>query len=168
MIFETERLLIRKLIFIDLKPFHCLESNPLVLQYATGEVKTILECEKELIMLINKYEKPGNDFFIYAVERKSDGCFIGTLGLIKDVENKEDDEIGYRFIQQYWGKGYASELCEGLIGYCKRVGMKKIIAYVIDKNIASSKILKRFNFKVIKHLISDDIGLPETKYELIL
>ncbi|WCC45378.1 hypothetical protein PJW08_04435 [Tenacibaculum finnmarkense] len=55
-----------------------------------------------------------------------------------------------------------------MIGYCKRVGMKKIIAYVIDKNIASDKILKRFNFKVIKHLISDDIGLPETKYELIL
>ena len=165
MIFETERLRIRKLLFLDLKPFFKLESNPVVLQYATGEIKTIVTCEIELKDLMNRYDKPKNDFWIYAIERKTDKKFIGTVALVKD---NVDDEIGYRFIQEYWGKGYATEICEGLISYCKFVGMKKIVGYVVDENIASAKILKRFNFTKVKKFISEDIGLPETKYELIL
>ena len=43
MIFETERLIIRKLNLEDLDAFHKLESNANVLKYATGEVKTILK-----------------------------------------------------------------------------------------------------------------------------
>lgn len=165
MIFETERLLIRKLILTDLKSFYKLESNPLVLQYATGEVKTINECESELKELIDKYEKPTNDFWIYTIERKYDGNFIGTVALVKE---NEEDEIGYRFIQEYWGKGYATEICEGLITYCKSIGMKKIIGNVVDDNIASAKILRRFKFIEVNKFISEDLGLPETKYKLIL
>ena len=48
MIFETERLLIRKLVLEDLNPFHELDSNPLVLKYATGEVKSFTENETAL------------------------------------------------------------------------------------------------------------------------
>ncbi len=165
MIFETERLIVRKLILDDLEAFHKLESNPLVLKYATGEVKNFDANEKELKELIFKYEIPKNDFWIYAIERKSNKSFIGTLALVKDGV---DDEIGYRFLEKYWGNGYATEICEGLISYCKEIGIPKLIGYVINKNRASEKILKRFNFKSVKHLISEDIQLPETKYELIL
>ena len=165
MIFETERLIVRKLILDDLEAFHKLESNPLVLKYATGEVKNFDANEKELKELIFKYEIPKNDFWIYAIERKSNKSFIGTLALVKDGV---DDEIGYRFLEKYWGNGYATEICEGLISYCKEIGIPKLIGYVINKNSASEKILKRFNFKSVKHLISEDIQLPETKYELIL
>ncbi|WP_435263577.1 GNAT family N-acetyltransferase [Tenacibaculum sp. nBUS_03] len=165
MIFETERLLVRKLVLTDLNPFYELESNPLVLQYATGEVKTLPECEKELKELIVKYDESNNDFWIYAIESKIDNEFIGTLALVKDGE---DDEIGYRFLEKYWGKGYASEICASLITYCRKLGMKKIVGFVVDDNIASAKIIERHNFKIVKKFISDDIGLPETKYELYL
>ncbi|CAM1344088.1 GNAT family N-acetyltransferase [Tenacibaculum amylolyticum] len=166
MIFETERLTIRELQLKDLEPFFELESNPLVLQYATGEVKTLIECNTELKELIDKYTDPGNDFWIYAIERKSDKEFVGTVALIKDED--KNDEIGYRFIQRFWGNGYATETCEGLIAYCKSIGMKKIIGYVVNENVASAKILIRFNFQKVKEFVSEDIGLPETKYELIL
>lgn len=165
MIFETKNLLVRKLKLTDVNDFFNLESNPKVLQYATGNVKTMAACKVELKELIEKYDKPKNDFWIYAIERKLDKNFIGTVALVKDTI---DDEIGYRFIESYWGNGYATEVCEGLISYCKLVGMKKIVGYVVDKNIASAKILKRFNFTEIKKFISEDIGLPETKYELNL
>lgn len=42
------------------------------------------------------------------------------------------------------------------------------MGYVVDENIASAKILEKLNFKVVKKFISDDIHLPETKYELEL
>jgi len=165
MIFETERLLIRKLSLDDLYPFHELESNPLVLKYATGEVKTLRENKKELKELISKYDNIANDFWIYAVEKKLNHKFIGTVALVKD---EKDDEIGYRFLEKYWRLGFASEVCEGLINYCKYLGIPKLVANVVDENFASSKILDRFNFKVVKHFISEDVRLPETKYELFL
>ena len=166
MIFETERLLVRKLKLSDIEGFFELESNPKVLQYATGEVKTKEECQKELEELIEKYGKENNDFWIYTIERKLDLTFIGTLALVKDDD--KNDEIGYRFIEKFWGNGYATEICEGLILYCKSIGMIKLIGCVVDENVASAKILERFGFKEIKKFISDDIGLPETKYELVL
>ena len=123
MIFETERLLIRKLVLDDLYAFHELESNPLVLKYATGEPKVFNDNRKELIGLISKYKQPENDFWIYAIERKSDKSFIGTVALVKD---DLDDEIGYRFLEEFWKLGYGSEVCVGLISYSKQIGLKKI------------------------------------------
>ena len=115
--------------------------------------------------MIAKYAKHLNDFWIYAVERKSDNKFIGTLALVKD---NIDDEIGYRFLEKYWNNGYGFELCKGAIMYCKQKGYKKIVAYCVDENMASAKILVKLNFTVVNHFISDDIKLPETKYELLL
>ena len=165
MIFETERLLIRKLVLEDLKPFHKMESNPKVLKYATGKLKTFEQNKEELKELIAKYNRPKNDFWIYTIERKKDAEFIGTVALVKDGV---DDEIGYRFLEKYWKKGYATEICKGLIIYCKQIKIPILIGYVVDENIASAKILERFNFKPVKHFISEDIGLPETKYEIFL
>ncbi|QTE23476.1 GNAT family N-acetyltransferase [Polaribacter cellanae] len=165
MIFETERLLIRKLNVKDLQGFHTLESNPNVLKYATGNVKNFQENKKELQDLIRRYNLAHNDFWIYAIILKEHTTFIGTVALVKDGA---DNEIGYRFLEEYWGNGFATELCKGLISYCKQLGMPKIVGYVVDENTASAKILKRFSFKVVKHFISEDIQLPETKYELIL
>ncbi len=165
MIFETERLNVRRLILQDLDGFHEMQSNPKVMQYADGEVKSYEEHKKELNELIKKYNKKGNDFWIYAVERKEDKEFVGTVALVKD---DGDDEIGYRFLEKHWGNGYATEICDGLIKYCRSIGMKKLVGYVVDKNIASAIILKKYNFKIVKQFVSDDIGLPETKYELNL
>ncbi|CAM1372633.1 GNAT family N-acetyltransferase [Tenacibaculum xiamenense] len=165
MIFETERLNVRELILQDLDGFHEMQSNPKVMQYADGEVKSYEEHKIELKQLISKYKEKGNDFWIYAIERKEDKTFVGTVALVKD---RADDEIGYRFLEKYWGNGYATEICKGLINYCKSIGMKKLVGYVVDRNIASAIILKKYNFKIVKQFISDDIGLPETKYELIL
>lgn len=165
MIFETERLLIRKLNFADLEPFHQLESNPNVLKYATGEVKNLEENKIELLDLIDRYKKHYNDFWIYAIERKSDKKFIGTLALVKDGI---DDEIGYRFLEKYWRNGYGFEVCEGTITYCKKLNFKKLVGYVVDENKVSAKILEKLNFKIVKKFISEDLKLPETKYELKL
>ena len=165
MIFETQRLRIRKLILNDLNSFHEMQSNPKVMQFATGEVKTLLAHQKELSELINLYAKSNNDFWIYAIERKLDSKFIGTLALVKD---NKDDEIGYRFLEKYWGNGYGSEVCKAALKYCKEKGFRKLIAYCVDQNIASAKILEKLNFIVVEKFVSDDIQLPETKYEFEL
>jgi len=165
MIFETERLIVRKLVLEDLESFHALQSNPKVMQFADGEVKCLEAHTIELKELISKYILANNDFWIYAIVRKSDSKFVGTIALVKDGE---DDEIGYRFLEKYWRKGYATETCGGLIHYCKAIGLQRIIGYVVDENRASSKILEKHNFKRRNHFIGKESQLPETKYELYL
>ena len=163
MIFETERLQVRKLILEDLHSFHKMQSNPNVMRYADGEVNTLTAHSIELSTLINKYTLPENDFWIYAIERKEDLFFVGTVALVKDGD---DDEIGIRFLEEYWSLGYGTEVCYSLLQYCKQIGIQRIVASVVDLNKASAKILKRLGFKQVRRFINQEMQLPETKYEL--
>lgn len=165
MIFETERLRIRYLTLKDLNSFHKMQSNPKVMQFADGEVDTFEGHRKELITLINKYEIENNDFWIYAIERKIDEKFLGTLALVKDGD---DDEIGYRFLEEYWNKGYGKEVCKATLKYCKQKGMQQLVAYCIDANVASTKILKGLNFESVEKLTFDNQQFSETKYKIQL
>ena len=165
MIFETERLIIRRLVMSDLQSFHEMQSNPKVMQFADGEVKSLEEHQEELQDLINKYNIKHNDFWIYAIENKQTNNFIGTVALVKD-EN-DDDEIGYRFLEKYWKNGYGAEVCKGLVDYCKTLNMNKLIGFVVDKNVASIKILEQNKFKKIHEFIDEDHFLVY-KYQLIL
>lgn len=165
MIFETERLLIRRLSLNDLEGFHLLESNPKVLKFATGTVKSLEENKRELIKLIEKYQIIDNNFWIYAVERKVDAKFIGTIALI---ENNVETEIGYRFIETFWRRGYGLEVCKGLLLYCKNIGITSLIAFVVDVNSASKKIVEKLNFKVVDCFLNLELQLKETKYKILL
>ena len=166
LIFETDRFLVRALLMSDLEPFHEMHSNINVMRYVRGAAMTREENEKELPELIQKYTEANNDFWIYAIERKSDNEFVGIVALVKDDQN--DDELGYRFLEKYWGMGYGLEICRGLIQYCTSVGFPKLIGYVADVNVASAKILEKCNFKEVSKGIEPNLKIPETKYELIL
>jgi RimJ/RimL family protein N-acetyltransferase len=165
-IFKTDRLIIRKLEESDLDLFHKMQSNRNVMRFVRANIMTFEENKKDLKKLILGYNQADNDFFIYAIERKSDGVFIGSVALVKDVNN--DDEIGYRFLEKYWGMGYGTEIVKGLIDYCRNRGLFKIIANVAPKNVASYKIIKKARFKFVKDFVSDDLKIPEQKFELIL
>ena len=164
-IFETELLLVRRLKMSDMKPYHKMQSNPKVMQYVTGAVQSEKEHLIELERLISFYDKEGNDFWIYAIERKVDRFFLGTLALVKDGE---DDEIGLRFLEEYWSLGYGTEVCQRLLEYCKQIGIQKIGATVVDLNRASTKILIGLGFKQVRKFINKEMQLQETKYERYL
>ena len=166
MVYQTERLLIRKLKTSDINPFHEMQGNINVMKYTVGTAKTYEEDVIDLKRVIDFYDKPKNNFWVWAVERKADKAFLGTIALIKDDEN--NDEIGYRFLEKYWNNGYAFEAMVGLINYCKKIGLKEIVAEVIIKNKASEHIIKKAGFQFVKEYICDDLKLPERKYKLIL
>jgi len=143
MIFPTERLTIRLLKITDLESFYDMHRNPKVMQYVTGDVEDIDAARKNLQFCIDCYAKPDNDFWIYAIDEKSTGEFIGTLAIIKT--EKGEDEIGYRFREKFWGKGFATETMKGAIDYCFNELKYESLYTVADvKNVASIKILEKF------------------------
>lgn len=165
-IFGTDRLRVRRLKIDDFPSFNEMQCNIRVMQFVRGKAMTYQENKEELPRLIEKYEDGSNDFMIYAVERKKDNFFVGTVALVKDKSN--DDEIGYRFLEKYWGNGYGFEIAEGLVAYCKKIGIPKLVAFVVNDNEASRKIIKKLGFKFVGESICDNLKLPECKFVLDL
>ena len=158
-IFQTENFSFRRLKIADFEHFHEMQSNSNVMRFVRSRPMTYEENQIELEQLTQSYDRPDNDFWIYAVQRKSDEAFIGTVALVKsdahgDVTNKDrlvlnikeyECEIGYRLLEKYWGKGYASEIAKGLVSYAKELGFKRLIGCVAHENSASEKILKKLD-----------------------
>ncbi len=165
MIFETERLLVRKLSFDDFEPFHKMQSNRNVMRFVRAKKMTYEDNKKDLFDVIEKYGKPNNNFWIYAVERKLDKVFVGTIAFVKDGV---DDEIGYRFLEKFWNIGFGTEIIKGMVLYAKLNCILKLVAYVSPENTASEQMIKNAGFKYFKTIICEDLQIPESKYILEL
>jgi RimJ/RimL family protein N-acetyltransferase len=161
-IFETKRLMVRKLILSDLNRIHKMQSNINVMKYVRPSAMTYEENKHELQKLIKLYDLPKNDFWIYATELKQTKEFIGTVALVK---HNSEDEIGYRFIEDFWGNGFGYEVVEGLLKYCKSIGKEKVVAFAAKENLASTKILEKLNFMYVKDTFAQDLKLEERKFE---
>ncbi|MDT0552216.1 GNAT family N-acetyltransferase [Urechidicola vernalis] len=164
-LFETQRLIVRKLILTDLKAFHELQGNPNVMRFVNSKVGDFNENKLELDRLIQFYDKPGNEFQIYAVILKNTQNLIGTVALVK-MDGEE--EIGYRFIERLWGNGFGKEIVPALIEHCRKLGISEIVAYAAYENKASLKIIEQNDFVYEKDSFAEDIDQLERKYKLKL
>ena len=71
---------------------------------------------------------------------------IGCCGFHVD-ELPETLEMGYHFLPQFWGHGYATEAASACLTYAfEQWGAKRIVAYVHPENHASRRLLERLHF----------------------
>jgi [ribosomal protein S5]-alanine N-acetyltransferase len=91
------------------------------------------------------YEKYG--FGLWRVSRRSDGVFVGMCGLLKrDI--LPDVDVGYAFLPDHWGQGYAFEAANATVEYGARAfGLKRIIGVVSDHNVASIRVLEKVGMR---------------------
>ncbi|UNY97610.1 GNAT family N-acetyltransferase [Zhouia spongiae] len=146
MIFKTKRLTIRLLKKEDLPSFYRLQNSQKVMKYTGSMPQHLAECTTDLKDLITKYSKTNNNFWVWAIENENN-IFIGTCAII--FNDKKEWEIGYRFIEDFWGVGYGTEITQGLIEYAfGHLQLKQLKAYVDKRNVGSVKILEKlFNYK---------------------
>ena len=164
MLFQTSRLIIRPLQLSDLLPYQKLQGNPNVMLYTGTPVQNAEESKKDLARLIGLYEKPNNDFWIWAIVLKDNNHLVGTCALILEEEKK--GEIGYRFLEKYWGNGYASEIVEPLIDYgFSTMKLQTVFATVDVLNIASLKMLDKSQLNFIKEYWNEELQCTDRYYE---
>ena len=96
------------------------------------------------------------------VELKANGCPIGVCGLAKR-DFLDDVDIGYAFLPQYGGRGYAIEAAKGVMAHAKALGLKRIVATVRPDNIASIGLLEKLGLRFER-----TIEAPDTARELQL
>lgn len=147
----TERLLLRKLTESDVDSIFLLDSNPDVMKYVgVPPVTSKEESAKMVENIINQYKNNGTGRL--AVIEKESNRFIGWSGiklLTEEVNGfKNVYELGYRFLPEFWGKGYATEsaLASLDLGF-NQLNADKIYAYADINNESSNHILTKLGFE---------------------
>ncbi len=146
---ETDRLVLREISLNDKEEMFRLHSNPDVQKY-TGEppVTTIEEMEAAIQTRVKDYKKYG--YGRWATFKKNKMQFIGWAGLAYLPEFDEID-LGYRFLPQYWGMGYATEVSHAILKYGFDVfNIKRIIAIAMKENVASIRVMEKVGMQFDK------------------
>lgn len=94
---------------------------------------------------IAMYRRHG--FGSWLVERKVDGMPVGMCGLIQR-DTLPDVDLGFAFLPEHRGQGYAFEAAQASLDYGRRVyRLQRIVAIATPENTASSRLLERLGFR---------------------
>jgi RimJ/RimL family protein N-acetyltransferase len=77
----------------------------------------------------------------------SEGTLIGMCGLLKR-EHLDAPDLGYAFLPEAWGRGYAFEAARAVMEEAKR---DRVLALVSPGNAASIRLLEKLGFASIAH-----------------
>lgn len=162
-IIETPRLLLRKKVVEDAPFFFELNSDPLVTQYTgDGAFKNIQEAEEIVKYVIGQYEK--NGYGRWLVAEKENGAPLGWCGL-KYHDDTQETDLGYRFMQKYWGKGYATEAALACMDYgFKVLKLNRIYGQAMKENVNSINVLKKVGMTYLREDLYE--GHDSCIYEL--
>ncbi|WDD97773.1 GNAT family N-acetyltransferase [Thalassomonas actiniarum] len=81
------------------------------------------------------------------IYNKADDDFVGSFGFRIDSKENRRMELGYSFLKQSQGQGYATEAGVALIRFLfEQVKVRKLIAACTTSNIASWKIMEKLSF----------------------
>lgn len=143
---ETTRLILREIIPEDVERIFLLDQNPEVMKYIGLKPVTKIEESAETIKNIrNQYAE--NGIARWAVIEKESNLLIGWCGLkllTKPLNGFTNVyELGYRFLPEYWGKGFATESAKAVIEYgFEQMDVEIIYACTDVDNLNSANILK--------------------------
>ncbi len=105
-------------------------------------VRTREEADDAVDRMMACQEAYGHCF--WAVERKADGAFIGTCGIVPPRDPFTEYEIGWRLGRSVWGQGYAREGAEATLAWAwSHVPADTIIAVTVPGNTRSWGLMER-------------------------
>jgi RimJ/RimL family protein N-acetyltransferase len=104
----------------------------------------------EIDAAIGRIRQAQNDkgFCYWAVSRRSDGAFLGYCGLkptdLTDSPVQDEIEIGWRFREDAWGRGYALEAASRVIEWAwANTSAGRIVSFTVPANRASWTLMER-------------------------
>ena len=154
-ILETKRLIIRKFTIDDVEDSYQMNLDPEITRYTNdGGVQTKEEIHHRIKNhVLADYNKYG--YGRWAVDLKPENRFIGFCGL-KFISELNEVEVGYRFLQDYWGLGIATEAATPVVHYgFEQLELNRIIGLVMPENIASIRVLEKLGFAYEKNIMEE-------------
>lgn len=146
-ILETERLKLRELTLGDAAFMLRLMNDPSFIEgIADKGIRSLDDARAHIEKTaLASYREHG--FGMYVVERKRDGEALGLSGLVKR-EGLTDVDIGYAFLPEFCGQGYAYEATAAILTYARqRLGIPRVVAIVNPDNQTSIKLAEKLGLR---------------------
>ena len=144
-IFETERLIIRQYTEEDKDNIFLMGGNEEVMRYIRP-VSTKEESDKFLLENIEAYKKNPNMGRWAAIEKNTEQ-FVGSFAIIPIPDDVEKIQLGYSFLPEQWGKGFATEVTKSGLNYFLTTDtLPEIYGITEIPNVASQKVLLKAGF----------------------
>ncbi|WP_444995186.1 GNAT family N-acetyltransferase [Aliikangiella sp. IMCC44359] len=151
-VLETERMFLRAFTLNDVDALFLLATIPEIIRYTGNQP---LKSKAEAKMYLQKH--PLNDYEVYGYGRfacvfKETNQVIGFSG-IKYLDDINENELGYRFLPEYWGKGLATEAAISVIQFAKKqLKLTRLVSVIHPDNQASKNVVMKQGFKYEKSL----------------
>lgn len=163
-IIETDRLILRTFTAGDAALVYELNVDPDVTRY-TGDPVVDLDHAQQILEQVILPQYALYNHGRWAVHVKPDLEFIGWCGLKARPERNEID-LGYRFLKKTWGKGYATEAAWACLNYgFGKLHLPRIVGRAMPQNTASIRVLEKCGMKFIGEEVVDDH--PALTYEAL-
>ncbi len=159
-ILETPRLRLRETTPDDAEFAYSLNLDPDVVRYTGDKAFESVEEAKAFLENYQSFKKFGHGRWL--CEHRETGEALGWCGL------KNDDgliDLGYRFFQKNWNKGYASEAAAACLDYGHNIlKMPKIIARAAHDNTGSWRVMQKIGMQKYKEETDSCGGYPTVWY----
>lgn len=144
MTITTERLRLREWTDEDRSPFADMSADPDVMEFMMP-----LPPDKASGPWVDDQiaHMQQHGFCFWAVERKEDAAFIGTVGLRRvgyDAFFTPAVELGWRIARPFWGQGYAPEAAKACLQFgFETLNLPEILAITVPANLKSRRVMAK-------------------------
>ena len=144
LLMTTDRLILRRWRESDREPFARLNADARVMEFMPGILSV-----QESNMLADRIEAhfQQHGFGLYAAELRSNGSFIGFVGLsVPSFQAAFTPcvEIGWRLAADYWKQGLATEGAREIARYGFEIlGVPELVSFTVPANTRSIRVMKK-------------------------
>lgn len=143
---HTGRLRLRPFCDADEKDLFALHSNAYVLRFWDAPPWSERARAERFIAACRQLAVDGSGARL-AVDRASDGAFIGWCGLTRWNPDYRSAALGYCFAEAAWGHGYATEAAGALLQWAfDTLDLNRVQAEADTRNVASARVLEKLGF----------------------
>lgn len=144
-IMDTARTVIREISVADLPDLYTLYDDEEIRRY----VEPLYEYEEEKTYLEN-YIATVYGYYgygLWAVSDKGTGKLIGRAGISnREIDGKTRLEMGYLIRKEYRRQGYAYEVCQAIMDYCRQHKMEDPVIVIDPANLPSRELAAKLGY----------------------
>ena len=146
---ETDSLILRPWKTEDLPLFIEMNRDARVMHYFPS-----ILTDEQTVSFYNRIQSEfeRNGWGLYAVELKSNGTFIGYVGLHEigfDADFTPGVEIGWRLDADYHNQGLATEAAKEVLKLAKKKGLQRLYSFTAKQNSPSERVMQKIGMKKV-------------------
>lgn len=143
---HTPRLRLRPFTDAEAGPLFTLHSNTLVMRYWDSPPWSERARAERFIAMCRKVADEGTGARL-AIDRASDGAFIGWCHLTEWDSVHRSASLGYCLDDAVWGHGYATEAARAVLQWAfDTLDLNRVQAETDTRNVASARVLEKIGF----------------------